>query len=114
MNKTAIILIVFLILVLGYCNLPFSMRYYSEIKMGEEYIKNINHFKDSTGFLPETSDWEKLVPLMPQGMESEWTPTYTKLDSLNFELIFVYGFDGPYPRYCSITNEWSYGFSCVE
>ncbi|MEN8927836.1 MAG: hypothetical protein ABF242_10495 [Flavobacteriales bacterium] len=110
MKKALLISIAFSILVLGYCNLPFSIRYYSEIKIGEEYILKIQRFKDSAGYLPETNDWKNLKPLMPKQMENEWSPEYLKFDSNKYKLVYPVGFDGPYLQYSSKTEAWIFDF----
>lgn len=80
------------------------------MKLGNEYISNILSFYDSSGFLPDSYDWNILNNLMPKEMENEWSPEYEKLDNSNFMLIYPVGFDGPYLQYSSKTKLWKYDF----
>lgn len=112
MKKSISILFLIALLTLLYFKLPISIRYKSEIKIGNDYIHTIEIYSDSIKSLPESNNWQVLQTLIPQKMENEWSPEYKKIDSTHFDLVYPYGFDGPYLRYCSSTQQWNYGFCC--
>lgn len=114
MRIILLVAILIVISIVGYISLPFTYRNRAEISIGNHYIQNINKLRDMEGRLPNTNEHEILKSLMPKEMKNKWSPEYKNLDSINFELVFVSGFDGPYLRYCSANKKWKYGFGCED
>lgn len=90
--------------------LPVSIRYYSEIKSGNEFAKNIFQYQKEQHRLPESRDWVVLERLNPIKPYKEWKPSYTKFGDSVFELVYLEGFDGPYLTYHSFTKKWEMSF----
>jgi len=98
------------ILIIAYIiwwKLPFTINRKADIKLGELVIENIENYRDTTGRLPESDDWELLRQC---GIEFDFDvlrPFYYKLNKSNYEIAYIVGFDGPYLKYNSQSKEWS-------
>lgn len=90
-------------------NLPLTINRRTDIKLGEEIIKNIETYKKQNG-LPDNNDWEALRKFGFRDKIDFLQPEYNKLDDSNFELIFIEGFDGPYLMWTSIDRQWKKGY----
>ena len=98
------------ILIIAYIiwwKLPFTINRKADIKLGELVIENIENYRDTTSCLPESDDWELLKQC---GVEFDFDvlrPFYFKLNDSTYEIAYIVGFDGPYLKYNSQSNEWS-------
>lgn len=87
--------------------LPMKYRYFSEIKLGDRLIEQINL---SEGNLPEDDDWFVLERI---GFQREYEfekPRYNKVSEKEFELVYLIGFDGPHLVWNSKEKVWKKGF----
>ena len=99
----------FIVLLVGWTNLPISITHHNEIKMGEVYAKNIIEYKRVNGKLPKYDDWDALERLNPVKQDPDFVgikPEYKKIDSANFSLTYVVGFDPPYLTYDTRSQKW--------
>lgn len=101
-----IVFIVLTGLLVLWFNLPIQIQYYSEIKSGDQFVKNIIKYKEQTGQLPKENDWEILAKLNPIKPFENFYPEYRIVDENNFHLTFVEGFDPPYLQYDTRTKIW--------
>lgn len=92
-------------LLLIWLNLPPTITRYSDIRLGNRIIARIEDYKKAHG-LPDRHDWETLKQFGFKVDGDVWTPQYEKIDSENYELVFVEGFDGPYLLWNSKQREW--------
>ena len=104
---SVIILIILSIVV--YWNLPIEVTRKSDIKFGTELIEKIENYKKINGKLPETNDWQTLEKLGFKKDESA-KPTYTADPDGNYELVYTDGFDGPYLLWNSQEKKWTVDF----
>ena len=113
MKKALIISISIIILIIlsitVYWNLPIEVTRKSDIKLGNELIEKIEDYKKSNGKLPETNDWQTLEKLGLQKDKVE-KPVYTKDQNGNYELVYIDGFDGPYLLWNSQEKKWTIDF----
>lgn len=112
MMKRILIITPIVLIVIGliYFNLPFEITRKADIDFGNELVSKIEYFGKENNKLPETDDWKVLDEL---GFKTEMLgtePTYQKINEMEFELIFLEGFDGPYLMYNSKSNNWSMDF----
>ena len=85
--------------------MPFTIKRYSDIKLGEEIIDQIEAYRKSNG-LPESNDWETLKKLGFIDHLDFLEPEYQKLNDKEYQLVFVEGFDGPYLMWTSTDRKW--------
>ncbi len=85
--------------------LPVAINRYSDIKLGNELINKINHYKKGYG-LPETNDWRTLIKLGFKQREYLIIPYYNKINDTTFELLYLEGIDGPYLQWNSNDKKW--------
>jgi len=105
--KTVSIISISLVgLIFVWFNLTTSILYHSEIKSGNQFIKNILKYKKQTGHLPKEDDWETLAKLNPIKPYENFYPEYRITDQDNFYLTFIEGFDPPYLQYDTETKKW--------
>lgn len=90
-------------------NLPLTINRKTDIKLGEQIIKNIETYKKQNG-LPDNNDWETLRKFGFRDKIDFLQPEYRKLDDSNFELIFIEGFDGPNLMWTSTERKWKEGY----
>lgn len=111
MSKKGIgVLILLVIILYVIClNLPISISCYSDIKLGNKIIGQIDEYKIANG-LPESGDWETLKKFSFEDNSASLVPDYQKLDNETYELAFLKGFDGPYLLWNSKDREWKMGF----
>jgi hypothetical protein len=113
MKKALLISISFIILIIlsivVYWNLPIEVTRKSDIKFGTELIEKIENYKKINGKLPETNDWQTLEKLGFKKDESA-KPTYTADPDGNYELVYIDGFDGPYLLWNSQEKKWTVDF----
>ena len=109
MKKIIIGILTIIVVTIGgyilWWNLPLTINRRTDIKLGEEIIKNIEIYKKQNG-LPDNYDWETLRKFGFRDKIDFLQPEYRKLDDSNFELIFVEGFDGPYLMWTSTERKW--------
>ena len=103
------IIILTIISITVYWNLPIEVTRKSDIKFGTELIEKIDDYKKSNGKLPETNDWQTLEKLGLQKDNVE-KPVYTKDQNGNYELVYIDGFDGPYLLWNSQEKKWTIDF----
>jgi hypothetical protein len=113
MKKTFLVIPIFLILIAGsyfaFRHLPLSITRRSDIKLGEQIIKNIEGYQKQNG-LPNNDDWETLRTLGFKDKGDFLQPEYRKLNENEFELVYVENFDGPYLMWNSLERKWKKGF----
>lgn len=96
-----------------YWNLPFEITRKSDIKLGNTLIKNINSYKLENNKLPENTDWKTLEKL---GFKIEMLgtkPNYETNQDSDYELVFLEGFDGPYLMWNSKEKKWKIDFPTI-
>ena len=103
------IIILIILSIIVYWNLPIEVTRKSDIKFGNELIEKIENYKKSNGKLPETNDWQTLEKLGFKKDESA-NPTYTSEPNGNYELVYIDGFDGPYLLWNSQEKKWTVDF----
>lgn len=112
MKKIVLGILTIIILTIGgyilWWNLPLTINRKTDIKLGEQIIKNIETYKSQNG-LPDNNNWETLRKLGFRDKIDFLQPEYRKLDDSNFELIFIEGFDGPYLMWTSKERIWKEG-----
>ncbi|MFZ4402048.1 MAG: hypothetical protein ACOYO1_18610 [Bacteroidales bacterium] len=112
MKKYGIITVATLVIIIGFYfiwwNLPLTINRKSDIKLGEEIIKNIEKYKKTNG-LPDNNDWETLRKFGFRDKIDFLQPEYSRIDSVTFELIYIEGFDGPYLMWNSKERVWKEG-----
>jgi hypothetical protein len=104
------ILLLSILALLIYWNLPFKITRKSDITLGNTIIENINSYKLKHKKLPENNDWKTLEKL---GFNVEilgTKPNYLKNQNGEYELVFMEGFDGPYLMWNSKENKWKIDF----
>lgn len=117
MKKTLIISISIIILIILsitiYWNLPIEVTRKSDIKLGNELIDKIDAYKKHYGKLPEVNDWQTLEKLGFKKDESA-NPIYTADTDGNYELVYIEGFDGPYLMWNSQEKKWTIDFPKIS
>ena len=112
MKKIVLGILTIIILTIGgyilWWNLPLTINRKTDIKLGEQIIKNIETYKSQNG-LPDNNNWETLRKLGFRDKIDFLQPEYRNLDDSNFELIFIEGFDGPYLMWTSKERIWKEG-----
>lgn len=103
------ILLLMLVSLVVYCNLPIEITHKSDITYGNSLIENINSYKAENKKLPENEDWETLEKLGFR-FENLGANPYYETDGHQFELVFIEGFDGPYLMWDSEEKEWRFDF----
>lgn len=117
MKKALIISISIIILIIlsitVYWNLPIEVTRKSDIKLGNELVEKIEIYKKSNGKLPETNDWQTLEKI---GFKKDEVanPTYTSDQNDNYELVYIDGFDGPYLIWNSHEKKWTIDFPKIH
>lgn len=107
------ILIISIISLAIYWNLPFEITRKSDIKFGNELIKNIETYKIENNNLPKNGDWKTLEKL---GFKIEilgTKPDYETNQNGEFEIVFLEGFDGPYLMWNSKEKKWKIDFPTI-
>ncbi len=89
-------------------NLPLSVTRYSDIKLGNEIVNQIENYERNNS-LPENGDWKTLKNFSFRDKKDYYEPEYNKLHNNTFELIYVEGFDGPYLMWNSEEKIWKMG-----
>lgn len=112
--KKILIIVIALILactisLITYWNLPIEITRKSDIKAGNELIKNIENYKKTSHKLPYENDWETLERLGFKRNDSE-NPVYSTDQKGNYELVYYEGFDGPYLMWNSQERKWTIDF----
>lgn len=103
------IIILTIISIAVYWNLPIEVTRKSDIKFGTELIEKIEDYKIINGKLPEVNDWQTLEKLGFKKDESA-NPTYISDQNGNYELVYIDGFDGPYLLWNSQEKKWTIDF----
>lgn len=111
MKKALLIIVSTLILavisITIYWNLPIEITRKSDIKEGNQIIQNIETYQKISRKLPENDDWKTLKKL---GFNLEDSVSYLdyKTDNKgNYELTYLEGFDGPYLTWNSKERKWT-------
>ena len=95
---------------------PFQIKMYREIEIGNKIIIEINNYFSENEKYPEDNDWKTIEYIyrstfLNSEIEfNESTQPYFKRINNEFILQYIYGFDPPYLFYFSKTNEWEYGY----
>jgi hypothetical protein len=108
MKTKKIIGLIFSVMIIGLIGwkLANNSKYYSEIKFGNELIKNIEQYKSENDRLPNTDDWKLLDNLGFEKTDLGTNPTYEKIDLKTYRITFIKGFDGPYLTYENNNKKW--------
>lgn len=113
MKKALIIFIsVIVVIILSvkiYWNLPIEIIRKSDIKFGNELIQKIENYKKTNQKLPENNDWQTLEELGFKKDEAA-NPIYTSDEHGNFELVYFEGFEGSYLMWNSQERKWTIDF----
>jgi hypothetical protein len=86
--------------------LPWKMVYWKELRNGDRIISNIGKFKEKNNRLPRPEMTDEVLSL---GFELRvgYYPDYKITKPGEYELEYAFGFDGPYLRYSSSTEQWT-------
>lgn len=113
MKKALLISISIIILIIlsitVYWNLPIEVSRKSDIQFGNELIRNIEAYRKKSGKLPESNDWQTLEKLGFKKDESA-NPVYTADADGKYELVYIEGFDGPFLMWNSEEKKWTIDF----
>lgn len=116
MKKILVIVISLLILSIIsltiYWNLPIEITRMSDIESGNKVIQNIENYQKTNHQLPSNNDWQTLEKLGLKKDESEKL-SYTSDKNGNYELVYVDGFDGPYLMWNSKEGKWTIDFPTI-
>lgn len=103
----ASLLLILIISITIYWNLPIEITRKSDIEAGNTIIKNIEIYQKVNGKLPENNDWETLKRLGFNLEDSVSYLSYATDNHGNFELAYLEGFDGPYLLWNSKERKWT-------
>ena len=95
-----------LVAVLIFFNLPLETRRSNDIELGNQLIANIENYQGRFGHLPRNDDWEVLEQL---GFRED-NPFYNKINDVEYEILYLEGFDPPYFFYNSREKKWKEDF----
>lgn len=101
-------IITLILLYFIWLKLPFTINRYSDIKLGNKIVAQIEVYRKSNG-LPESNDWETLKKLGFIDHLDFLKPEYQKLNDNEYQLLFLEGFDGPYLMWTSKDKKWKIG-----
>ncbi len=73
-------------------------------------MKNIKEYEKLNNTLPESNNWKTLTKFGFINETLGTKPAYEKINDNEFELIYLYGFDGPYLLYNSKSEKWKVDF----
>jgi len=104
------IIILLILSITVYWNLPIEVTRKSDIKLGNELIEKIEGYKKSNVKLPANNDWRTLEKLGFTMKDLGTTPSYVKDSSNNYELVYIDSFDGPYLLWNSQEKKWTIDF----
>ena len=104
------IIIISIVTIIIYSNLPIEITRKSEIQIGNSIIENIENYKLKHKKLPENEDWKTLKQLGFKIEISGSKPYYQSNPNGIYELIFIEGFDGPYLKWNSKEKIWKIDF----
>jgi len=117
MKKTLIIissvLVLILISITVYWNLPIEIARKSDIDSGNTIIRNIENYQKTNHQLPSDGDWQTLEKLGFKVEDLGTTPMYAKDSSNTYELSYPDGFDGPYLIWNSKERKWTIDFPTI-
>lgn len=105
-NVVLVSILVIIGLIIVWILLPTTLKYHKEITLGNKFIDNIKKYHERNGRLPDENQWDSLAKLNPLKPYETFYPEYRRLDSNNFELTYIEGFDPPYLQYDTKTNKW--------
>jgi len=95
--------------------LPATITGFNEIRKGNRIIKNIDEFMKNNK-LPDSYSWDTTW-LKKIGFKIGYTnevPQYSKISDSEYELIYVYGLDGPYLIWNSRERKWKEDFPIID
>src|SRR5690606_28852889 len=107
------IVILSIISLVIYWNLPIEITRKNDIKFGNKLIENISSYQSQFNELPKNDDWKTLENL---GFEIEilgTKPSYEYNQNGEYELVFLEGFDGPYLMWNSKEKKWKIDFPTI-
>ncbi|SEH83244.1 hypothetical protein SAMN02927937_01673 [Paenimyroides aquimaris] len=107
------VLLLFVVVILIYQNLPIEIARKQDIALGNNLIKNIEKYRLDYNRLPAEDDWETLKQLGFHTQELGTKPNYTIDSKGNYEITFLEGFDGPYLTWNSIDEKWKIDFPTI-
>lgn len=108
----SIFLIVIILIIYIWINLPFTITRYYDIKHGEKIIQNIQKCKAQNG-LPDSDDWKVLEKLGFENKINYLEPHYIKINDATFEIIYLEDLDGPFLKWNSKERVWKMGSPSV-
>lgn len=104
------LLILLLIAVLVFFNLPLEKRRAHDIRFGNKLIVNIENYQSRFGHLPRNWDWKTLEELGFKINRIGTEPDYIRINDNEYQLTFLDSFDGPYLLYNSTEKKWKKDF----
>lgn len=107
------VLLLFVVVILIYRNLPIEITRKQDIALGDNLIKNIEKYRLDYNRLPAKDDWKTLKQLGFHTQELGTKPNYTIDSKGNYEITFLEGFDGPYLTWNSIDEKWKIDFPTI-
>lgn len=95
-------------------SLPFSIKRATDVVRGRALSQRIKQYQQQHAALPASDDWVALkqIGFTEEEMERA-NPQYIRLDSADYQVVFVSGFDGPYLMWNSRQGHWQEGFSTI-
>ncbi|KIC63647.1 hypothetical protein [Chryseobacterium taiwanense] len=103
----ASLLLLVIISITIYWNLPIEITRKSDSETGNTIIKNIEAYQKANGKLPGNNDWKTLKKLGFNLESSVSYLSYTTDNHGNFELAYLEGFEGPYLLWNSKERKWT-------
>nr|WP_320023147.1 hypothetical protein [uncultured Draconibacterium sp.] len=117
MKKTLIIILIAILLIpilwIGYNKLPIEITRRSDIKYGNELVREVKNFQSIHNRLPEPDSSQILLDLGFKMGFLDVEHAYQKINDSEFEIIYLEGFDGPYLFYNSKTDNWKEDFPTI-
>jgi hypothetical protein len=90
------IILLIIICITIYWNLPIDITRHSDIKYGNSLIQNIETYHRLHKKLPKNDDYKTLEKLGFKMEQLGIKPDYTTDSTGSYELTYLEGFDGPY------------------
>lgn len=107
------LLVLSLISLVIYWNLPFEITRKKDIELGNTLIENIQSYKSKHHKVPDENDSKTLRKL---GFKIEvlgTKPSYETNQNGEYELVFIEGFDGPHLMWNSKEKKWKIDFPTI-
>ncbi|MGV3611488.1 MAG: hypothetical protein ACO1N0_11090 [Fluviicola sp.] len=107
------LLILALISLVIYWNLPFEITRKKDLELGNTLIENIQSYKSKYHKIPDEND-SKILRKLGFKIEPLGTkPSYETNQNGEYEVVFLEGFDGPYLMWNSKEEKWKMDFPTI-